>query len=403
MVTNGPGWWRRRWAGLATGVLLGASLSLGLSACGSSTSTIKLSVSSGGTGTTVDVSGNAGSGCKVDSNWFGFDFGPYGRGAKGPLTQMTTLITGGGAWSGTFRVPSYLGEPGKQGQGAAVTPGRYQFWAPGCTNKKVARKTFTVTATPAATGDTAYVAIATTTDGQGYWLAQADGHVSAFGDAHAYGSVASGLSSPVVAMARTYSGQGYWLVTASGHVYSFGDAHPYGSAPADLAAGAPITSMAVTPTGKGYWLLGAGGHIYTFGNARSDGSPRPQLAPYDAIGTRPAGGYIVTAADDGAVYVYPGGALSSGGPGAALSAALVGAAVSPSGNGVWQTGMDGGVLTYGDASYYGSVPAENVVLKAPITAIAATPDGKGYWLLGADGSIYNFGDASFFGSGTKPK
>lgn len=389
---------RRAGRALAGILVLGASSSV-LAACGSSTSSIKLSVSSGTVGSTVDVSGNAGAGCAVDKNWFGFDFKPAGGAAGGPATQMTTLVSKG-TWSATFAVPKYLGEPGK-GAGVAVTPGRYQFSAPGCTNKKVAVKTFTVKAgSPAGN---AYVAIVATVDGQGYWLARADGQVSAYGDAHGYGSVAGHLASPIVAMARTYSGHGYWLVGAGGHVYTFGDAHAYGSAPATLSGGAAITSIAATPNGRGYYLLGANGHIYAFGDAHVDGQPTAQLAPYDAIGARPAGGYVVTAADDAGVYVYPGGSLASGGPGNALAASLVGTAVSPSGNGVWQAGMDGGVITWGDSAPLGSVPGEGVVLKAPVSAIAATPDGRGYWLLGADGTIYNFGDASFFGPGPKTK
>ena len=30
--------------------------------------------------------------------------------------------------------------------------------------------------------------------------------------------------------------------------------------------------------------------------------------------------------------------------------------------------------------------------------MAATPDGKGYWLVASDGGIFTFGDAPFLGS-----
>jgi hypothetical protein len=30
--------------------------------------------------------------------------------------------------------------------------------------------------------------------------------------------------------------------------------------------------------------------------------------------------------------------------------------------------------------------------------MAATPDGKGYWLVASDGGIFTFGDATFSGS-----
>ncbi|MHB1721018.1 MAG: hypothetical protein ACYCV1_12995, partial [Acidimicrobiales bacterium] len=33
-----------------------------------------------------------------------------------------------------------------------------------------------------------------------------------------------------------------------------------------------------------------------------------------------------------------------------------------------------------------------------IVGMAPTPDGHGYWLVGADGGVFSFGDASFYGS-----
>ncbi|HVX21305.1 MAG TPA: hypothetical protein VHB02_08155 [Acidimicrobiales bacterium] len=30
--------------------------------------------------------------------------------------------------------------------------------------------------------------------------------------------------------------------------------------------------------------------------------------------------------------------------------------------------------------------------------MAATPDANGYWLVGADGGVFSFGDAGFYGS-----
>jgi hypothetical protein len=39
-----------------------------------------------------------------------------------------------------------------------------------------------------------------------------------------------------------------------------------------------------------------------------------------------------------------------------------------------------------------------VRLNQPVVGMAATPDGKGYWLFARDGGVFTFGDASFFGS-----
>jgi len=376
--------------------------SAGLTACGgpSASKTLSLSVSSGPPGTVLTVGGKAGGGCSAGTNWFGFDF--EHAGGKGPVTQMTTPVQTNGSWSVTFVVPSYLGGEGRTGPGAPITPGRYELAAPSCKGHVVATSAFQVTSgkLPASRASE-YIDIVATPDGEGYWLVRADGAVSAFGDAHAYGSLPPGQAASgglVVGMARTYDAHGYWLATSEGAVYGFGDAHSYGSLSAEHTSPAgPIVGITPTPTGRGYWLLSTGGYIYGFGDAHVVGMPTSHLAPFDAIAARPAGGYVVTGADTGAVYLYPGGELVSGGPGTAQAATLIGTAVTPSGNGAWQAGMNGGVSTWGDAGFYGSAAAQSSI-PAPVTAIAAAPDGRGYWLLDAKGHIYTFGDAKAFAS-----
>ena len=64
--------------------------------------------------------------------------------------------------------------------------------------------------------------------------------------------------------------------------------------------------------------------------------------------------------------------------------------------GYWLAAADGGIFSFGDANYYGSMGGQH--LNAPIVSITPTPDGKGYWLAAADGGIFTFGDANFYGS-----
>jgi hypothetical protein len=71
---------------------------------------------------------------------------------------------------------------------------------------------------------------------------------------------------------------------------------------------------------------------------------------------------------------------------------------TPSGEGYWIAAADGGVFSYGDARFYGSMGGE--ALHAPIVGMAATPDGDGYWLLGQDGGVFAFGSARFHGAPT---
>lgn len=54
---------------------------------------------------------------------------------------------------------------------------------------------------------------------------------------------------------------------------------------------------------------------------------------------------------------------------------------------------DGGVFSYEGAPFYGSLAGK--ALQAPIVAASSTPSGNGYWLLGADGGVFCFGDAQF--------
>ena len=404
-VSAGSG--RRRVRGVFLGTAFAVVLSSVCTACGGSgpSSAVKLSVSSGAPGTLVTVSGDAGSGCVVQKNWFGFDFEHSGSANKGPVTQMTTPVAPKGTWTATFVVPSYLGGSESRGPGAPASPGSYEFTAPSCNGKVLAKGSFQVTSASAPSKTAKdYVGIVTTVDGQGYWLFQADGTVAAYGDAKSAGSLSSAdaSSTRIVGMARTYDGGGYWLVSSTGHVYTFGDAKDYGSVTAAETSTVPIVGIAATPNGKGYWIASSNGHVYGFGDAQLEGMPNSYMAPYDAIGARPAGGYVVTAASNAATYDYPGGQLSGGGPGAALAAMLVGTAVTPSGNGTWQVGTDGGVITTGDAIFHGSVPSVNGTLTAPVTGIAGSPDGQGYWLVCANGDVYSFGSAHYFGDPQHP-
>ena len=59
---------------------------------------------------------------------------------------------------------------------------------------------------------------------------------------------------------------------------------------------------------------------------------------------------------------------------------------------------NGGVLTYGGASNFGSTGLAAMRLSSPVTSMTPTTDGHGYWMAGADGAVYAFGDAGFFGS-----
>jgi poly-gamma-glutamate capsule biosynthesis protein CapA/YwtB (metallophosphatase superfamily) len=202
------------------------------------------------------------------------------------------------------------------------------------------------------------VGLAPTTTGGGYWVASADGAVSAHGDASPLGR-ATGLNAPIVAIAASPLGGGYWLAAADGGIFTFGTAGYHGSL-GGRRLNAPIVAVAATPSGMGYWLAASDGGIFTFGDARFFGST---------------------------------GALR-------LHRPIVAVAATPTGRGYWLAASDGGVFTFGDAAFAGSLGGR--ALAAPIVGMAATSSGRGYWLAGADGAVFTLGDAPFEGTATLP-
>jgi len=115
-----------------------------------------------------------------------------------------------------------------------------------------------------------------------------------------------------------------------------------------------------------------------------------------------ASGSPATVIDPQANSVRAVGGAPSFGPatGMHLNANLVDIAATPSGRGYWATASDGGVFTFGDARFLGSVGDRT--LAAPIVGIASTKSGDGYWLVGSDGGVFAFGDAAFHGSIARP-
>ena len=102
-------------------------------------------------------------------------------------------------------------------------------------------------------------------------------------------------------------------------------------------------------------------------------------------------------AGDGGVFSFGAASFHGSTGGMRLNQPVVGMAGTPSGGGYWLVASDGGVFTFGDAAFYGSTGA--LRLAAPIVGMAPTPDGKGYWLVASDGGVFTFGDATFYGCG----
>jgi L,D-peptidoglycan transpeptidase YkuD (ErfK/YbiS/YcfS/YnhG family) len=103
-------------------------------------------------------------------------------------------------------------------------------------------------------------------------------------------------------------------------------------------------------------------------------------------------------ASDGGIFSF-GAATFRGSTGAIhLNRPIVGMAATPDGLGYWLAASDGGIFSFGDAQFHGSTGA--IHLNQPVVGMSATPDGRGYWLVAADGGVFTFGTATYLGSAT---
>jgi hypothetical protein len=235
----------------------------------------------------------------------------------------------------------------------------------------------------------------TCTGAPSYRLAASDGGVFSF-CAPYFGSMGGHhLNQPIVGMASTPDGQGYWLVARDGGIFSFGDARFFGST-GNLRLNRPIVGMTATPDGGGYWLVAADGGVFSFGDARFFGSTGNLHLNQPVVGmaATPGGGYWLVAADGG-VFSFGDAAFEGSTGNLRLTQPVVGMAATPGGGGYWLVAADGGIFTFGDAAFEGS--AGGASLESPVVGLAPTPDGRGYWLASADGAVLPYGDATFEG------
>jgi hypothetical protein len=244
------------------------------------------------------------------------------------------------------------------------------------------------------------VGMASTPDGQGYWLVEANGTVVAFGDAAAKyctgGTCASAPATPgrgglIVGIATNLGGKGYWLVGANGTVYALSGAPTFGSLPQPTPRTqgrephappgpppGPVVGMASTPDGQGYWLVEANGTVVAFGNA--------------------------------AAKYCTGGTCASAPATPGRGGLIVGIATNLGGKGYWLVAANGTVYALSGATTFGSLPRTTPHAQGrephappgpppgPVVGMASTPDGQGYWLVEANGTVVAFGAATTLGS-----
>jgi len=146
----------------------------------------------------------------------------------------------------------------------------------------------------------------------------------------------------------------------------------------------PASAVTVTP------------EVLSFGDAPAATTSIPSGARVVGIAATPDGGGYWVVAADGGVFSFGDARFFGSMGGTVLNRPIVGMAATPSGNGYWLVASDGGVFSFGDARFYGSTGA--LRLNQPMVGMAAGPGGAGYWLVASDGGIFAFGGAPFLGS-----
>ncbi len=84
------------------------------------------------------------------------------------------------------------------------------------------------------------------------------------------------------------------------------------------------------------------------------------------------------------------------GTGPAINKPIVGMASTPNGGGYWLVASDGGIFSFGDAKFYGSMGGQYTY--GSVVSISSTSNKDGYWISSSGGPIFSFGNAYNYGS-----
>jgi hypothetical protein len=145
-------------------------------------------------------------------------------------------------------------------------------------------------------------------------------------------------------------------------------------------------------------LSSAGGLSLTGESAASGAATTVSLsldAPIVGIAATSDGRGYWLVGSDGGIFTFGDAHYYGSMGGRRMNASVVGIAAGSRG-GYWMVGSDGGIFTFGNTLFYGSMGGEH--LNAPIVGIASTPGGGGYWLVASDGGVFSFGAARYYGS-----
>ncbi len=163
-----------------------------------------------------------------------------------------------------------------------------------------------------------------------------------------------------------------------------------GTTAESLSLGGQANHFPTPSVGDGLLLAPSADQVHAFSG--SAGIPGPPSPPPPA----PPNSSYWEVASDGGIFTFGNAAFYGSMGGKPLNRPIVGMAATPDENGYWLVASDGGIFNYGDAGFFGSTGGTPLV--APVVGMARTPDGGGYWLVASDGGVFSYGDAHFYGS-----
>jgi hypothetical protein len=169
-------------------------------------------------------------------------------------------------------------------------------------------------------------------------------------------------------------------------------ANPLPALIAATVSGTQVTGNLVSQEVVDVWRQGPTGT--TISSEKLTGVPVPEY-------TQPVVG--------GGIFTFGNAAYDGSLPGSGIKAPapVIGVAQTRDLGEYWVADANGEVYGSGNATFDGPVASKAMHLTAPIVGMQSTPVGGGvtpnpntlgYWLVGSDGKVYAFGDAGFFGS-----
>ena len=149
--------------------------------------------------------------------------------------------------------------------------------------------------------------------------------------------------------------------------------------------------------GSSFWYATSGGQVLPRGGAPTIFPKKPQHPAniVQMVMTASGRGYYLVSSSGG-VFSYGDAAWYGSIAGRHLHTQTVALAITPSGKGYYLITRAGNVFAFGDARFLGSTVTKPGT--PPLAGIGLTPDGSGYWLITVQGNIFSFGNARFYGS-----